>query len=111
MDNGLDTYESDKEQEEAAKEGDLEVAIQASRPSGSLAPSVEASEPASSAEALTRVPSSAGVPYADLPSNRFQHAPDHAAARAFPGHVDSLTQQQKADLTWHVRACLSRATK
>ena len=61
MDNGLDTYESDLEQEETMEQGGLENALKPSMPSGSLAPSVDASEPASSAEAVTHAPSSAGV--------------------------------------------------
>ena len=61
MDNGLDTYESDKEQEQAAERRALEDAIQLSMPSGLLAPSVESSDPASTTEAVEHATSNAGV--------------------------------------------------
>ena len=60
MDNGLDTYESDKELEQAEEQGGLEDEGKPSMPSGLLAPSVESSDPASTTEPVAQAISSAG---------------------------------------------------
>lgn len=111
MDNGLDTYESDKEPEEAAEQGNLEEAGKSSMPSGSLEPPVDASDPASSTDAMTHAPSTAGVSHADLASSNFQHTPVHLTASAIPAQAHAFTQQQNAELTWRVSASLSQAMR
>ena len=61
MDNGLDTYQSDGEPEQAAERGGPEDEVKPNVPAKSLAPSVDASDLASSAKPLAHAPSSAGV--------------------------------------------------
>lgn len=61
MDSGLDTYESDKEPEQAAEHGGPEDALKPNVPSESLAPSVGATDLSGSAEPLAHAPSSAGM--------------------------------------------------
>lgn len=66
MDNALDTYESDmeevktEEQADVREEGQLTDALRPSMPSGSHAPSIDASDPESSTGAV-HAPSITGI--------------------------------------------------